>query len=70
MLISIRTNTILMGNQKKVEGHLEAAALHHEKAASQLKEGKYEEAAQNAILAQKYLDLASETKREETQEEI
>jgi hypothetical protein len=47
-------------NQNKVEGHLEAASLHHIKAANYLNEGNYEKAAENAVLAQKYLNLASE----------
>lgn len=51
-------------SEKKVEEHLEAASLYHIKAIALLNEGEYEGAAQNALLAQKYLDLASETTRE------
>jgi hypothetical protein len=52
-------------NQNKVKGHLEAASLHHIKAANFLKEGNYEKAAENAVLAREYLNLASEAKRED-----
>ena len=52
-------------NQNKVKGHLEAASVHHFKAANFLKEGNYKKAAENAVLAQEYLNLASEAKREE-----
>jgi hypothetical protein len=67
MLISftiIKTHPSMVSeNEKKVEGHLEAASLHHVKAINLLKDGEYEKAAENALLAQKYLDLASETTR-------
>ncbi len=55
-------------NQKKVEGHLEAAAVHHIKAAESLKNGDYKKASQNAILAQDYLDLANKAKREDIED--
>jgi hypothetical protein len=55
-------------NQKKVEGNLEAASVHHIKAAESLKNGDYEKAAKNAILAQEYLNLASEARREDIKE--
>jgi hypothetical protein len=47
-------------NANKVEGHLEAASVHHIKAINYLKEGEYAKAAENAVLAQEYLNLASE----------
>ena len=56
--------SIIFESEKKLESHLEAASLHHSKAITFLKEGEYEKAARNALLAQKYLDLASETARE------
>jgi hypothetical protein len=51
-------------SQKLTESHLESASLYHTKAALELNEGNYEQAAQNALLAQKYLDLASKKMRE------
>jgi ATP/maltotriose-dependent transcriptional regulator MalT len=57
------SNSFSAENQNKVEGHLEAASLHHTKAANFLKEGNYEKAAENAVLAQEYLNLASELRR-------
>lgn len=51
-------------NHKKTAGHLIAAAAHHFKAASYLNNGDYEKASRHALLAQEYLDLASETRRE------
>jgi hypothetical protein len=63
----VRTHPPMISEiQKKVEEHLEAASLCHVKAAALLNEGEYEKAAQNALLAKKYLDLASETTREKT----
>lgn len=56
---------ILVENQRKVDHHLEAASIHHDKAAAYLQEGEYQKAAENAILAQKYLDLASDAMKEE-----
>ena len=53
-------NSASAENENKVAGHLEAASLHHNKAANFLKEGNYEKAAENAVLAQEYLNLASE----------
>jgi hypothetical protein len=50
--------------KKKVEEHLEAASIHHVKAVTLLNEGEYEKAAQNALLAQKYLDLAAKQHEE------
>jgi len=67
MLISVRTHEALKGDYNKVKEHLDAATLHHVKATNQLKEGNYEEAAQNAILAKRYLDLASEVMRGQKQ---
>jgi hypothetical protein len=61
---------VLSENHKNIEGHLEAASFHHIKAVEDLKEGKYEKAAENAILAQKYLDLASKNTIEEQQKNI
>jgi hypothetical protein len=54
------SNSTSAENQNKVEGHLEAASVHHIKAANFLKEGNYEKAAENAFLAQEYLNLTSE----------
>ncbi len=54
------SNSPTAENLNKVEGHLEAASLHHIKAANFLKEGNYDKAAENAALAQEYLNLASE----------
>jgi len=59
------SNSASAENQNKVEGHLEAASLHHIKAANFLKEGNYEKAAENAALAQKYLNLAGELRSRE-----
>jgi hypothetical protein len=59
------SNSPSANNQNKVEGHLEAASLHHIKAANFLKEGNYEKAAENAVLAQQFLNLASEGKRKD-----
>ncbi len=58
---------VLSDCERKIEQHLDAASIHHSKAMALLNEGKYEKAAQNALLAQKYLDLASQTKRESQQ---
>jgi hypothetical protein len=55
--------SMISESEKKIEAHLEAASLYHIKAATHLNEGEYEKAAQNALLAQKYLNLASETTR-------
>jgi hypothetical protein len=61
----VRVHPSMMSeNEKRIEENLAAASLHHVKAAELLNEGEYEKAAQNALLAQKYLDLASETTRE------
>ena len=59
------SNSPAAEDKNKVEGHLEAAALHHIKAANFLKDGNYEKAAENAVLAQKYLNLASEMRLNE-----
>jgi hypothetical protein len=59
------SNSPLAENQNNVEGHLEAASVHHIKAISFLKEGNYEKAAENAVLAQDHLNLASEVKRKD-----
>ncbi|HTA26288.1 MAG TPA: hypothetical protein VK809_00760 [Bacteroidia bacterium] len=58
--------SMISEREKKVEENLEAASMHHVKAIALLNEGEYEKAAQNALLAQKYLDQASETTREKT----
>lgn len=63
MLISFKImdpNPTLPQNPDPVEGHLEAASIHHAKAEIHLKEGEYIKAAEHATLAQKYLDLANE----------
>jgi len=67
---TIKTNPILDENQRKVDQHLEAASIHHDKAAFYLQEGEYQKAAENAILAQKYLDLASNAMKEGTHHEL
>ncbi len=65
----IKTHPSMMSErERKIEEHLEAASLHHVKAAELLNEGAYEKAAQNALLAQKYLDLANEKMRKEAEE--
>lgn len=61
-----RAHPISTEKRKKAEVYLEEAAEHHTHAENFLKEGNYKKAAQNAILAQMYLDLASETIRTET----
>jgi len=58
--------SMISENEKKVEEYLEAASIHHFKAAALLNDGEYEKAAHNALLVQKYLDLASEKKRGKT----
>jgi hypothetical protein len=61
----VRVHPSMMSErEKKIEEHLETASLYHVKAATLLNDGEYEKAAQNALLAQKYLDLASETTKE------
>jgi hypothetical protein len=68
MLIQFKTGRALRGlteNESRIEGHLEAASIHHEKAVQYLSEGEYEKAAQNAIIAKQHLDLASEIRRDE-----
>ncbi len=68
MLVSFKIfpqNPFIAEKQKMVNDHLQTAALFHIKASNDLKEGRYGKAAHNALLAQKYLDLASENKREE-----
>jgi hypothetical protein len=69
MLLPIKihkTHPISGENRKKAEEFLEEASAHHIYAENYLKEGNYKEAAENAILAQMYLDLASETVRMKT----
>jgi hypothetical protein len=56
--------SMISESERKIERHLDAASIHNSKAIALLYEGKYKKAAQNALLAQKYLDLASKTKRE------
>jgi hypothetical protein len=51
-------------SEKEIERHLDAASEHHSKALFFLNEGEYEKAAQNALLAQKYLDFAGRARRE------
>lgn len=65
LMKSEKENTPHDENQKRVEGHLEAASLHHIKAAENLKNGDYVKASKNAMLAQDYLNLANEAKRED-----
>jgi len=65
--IYIHSTSEISESEKKIERHLDAASIHHSKAMVFLNEGKYEEAAQNALLAQKYLDIASKMKREKQQ---
>jgi hypothetical protein len=62
--------SVVSESERKIERHLDTAYLYHSKAMSLLYEGKYEKAAQNALLAQKHLDIASKAKREEQQMEI
>jgi len=50
--------------EKEIERHLDAASEHHSKALFFLNEGEYEKAAQNALLARKYLDFAGRARRE------
>jgi hypothetical protein len=61
--------SIIPESEKKIERHLDAASIHHSKALDFLNEGEYEKAARNALLAQKFLDLASESKREKEKTE-
>jgi hypothetical protein len=63
MLLSFKildTPPTLPGTPEKIQGHLEAASIHHTKAEHHLKDGAYKKAAKHALLAQKYLDLANE----------
>jgi len=63
----ISEENMLLANESKSEGHLEAASVHHIKATNYLKEGDYKKATENAVLAQEYLNLASEAKRKDSQ---
>jgi hypothetical protein len=54
-------------NHKKTASHLLAAATEHFKAANYLKLGNYEKAAESAMLAREYLNLASQAKRDDIQ---
>ena len=56
--------SVIDDNDKRIGDNLDLASIHHSKAVTLLYEGKYEEAAENALLAQKHLDLASKVKRE------
>jgi hypothetical protein len=47
---------------KKIAGHLMASATHHLKAAFHLQEKNNDKYAQHVVLAQEYLNLASEAK--------
>jgi uncharacterized Ntn-hydrolase superfamily protein len=49
-------------NHKQIAEHLQAASINHFKAATHLKAGDYEKAAQCAMSAKGYLDLASQIK--------
>jgi hypothetical protein len=51
-------------NHKQIADHLLAAAANHFKAANHLKDGNYEKAAQCAMSAKEYLNLASSAKVE------
>ena len=62
---SEKGNTPHDKNREKVEGHLEAASLHHIKAAESLKNGDYLKASKNAMLAQEYLNLANQARKED-----
>jgi len=64
MLVAIK-KPILPENWKRVESHLEAALLHHTKAAKLLNEGEYIGAARNTVIAQKYISLANKAMRGE-----
>ena len=48
-------------DHKKVAGHLMAAAAHHLKAATHLKDGNYSESDNHSLLAQEYINLAIKT---------
>jgi hypothetical protein len=63
----ISEKNIPPANENKSEGHFEAASVHHIKAAHFLRDRNYEKAAENAVLAQEYLNLASEARRKDTQ---
>jgi hypothetical protein len=58
----------IIENHNVAASHLLAAATHHFKAANYLKLGSYEKAAQSAILAQEYLNLASEAKKDDAKQ--
>jgi hypothetical protein len=53
-------------SHKTIASHLLVAAASHLKAAIHLKEGEYEKAAQCAMSAKEYLELASKARREST----
>jgi hypothetical protein len=55
----------IIETHKTTASHLLAAATHHFKAANYLKQGSYEKAAESAMLAKEYLNMASEAKRED-----
>ena len=57
-----------MENHKNTASHLLAAATHHFKAANYLKKGDYEKASESAMLAQEYLNLAGQCKRDDMQD--
>ena len=52
-------------NRKIITTNLAEASLYESKAAKHLKKGNYEKAAHCAIMAQEYLRIASEAKRED-----
>jgi len=52
-------------NRKIIEVNLAEAAIYDFKSARQLKKGHYEKAAYYAILAQQYIAIASEAKRDD-----
>jgi hypothetical protein len=52
----------LVDNQKKIDGYLLAASIHHFKAITHREEGNYKKASQCEVLAKEYLNLANELK--------
>ena len=63
MALSITEKQKGIENHRKIADYLLAAAANHFKAAGHLKAGEYEKAAQCAMSAKEYLDLAAEAKR-------
>jgi hypothetical protein len=52
-------------NHRKIADHLYMAAANHFKAATHLNEGDYEKAARCAIVANEYLNLVNEARKED-----